>query len=256
MYFDTHAHYDDERFDNDRDKLLINLNKNGVEYIVNPAIDIKTSKFIINLSKKHNFIYTAVGIHPHEATTEKDSYIELNNLLKEDKVVAIGEIGLDYHYNFQEKNIQKDCFIKQLRIARESDLPVIIHDREAHGDIMEILHMNEFVGLKGIMHCFSGSKEMARELIKMGFYLSFGGAITFKNAKKSIEVIKEIPNDRILIETDSPYLTPVPNRGKRNDSSMLKYVVQKISEIKEIDVEKVCELTKNNAIKFFNISLK
>ncbi|MEN8906315.1 MAG: TatD family hydrolase [Clostridiales bacterium] len=253
MFFDTHAHYDSCDYESDRDELLLDINKSGVDIILNPSIDTKTSKTIIEMSKKYDFIYVGVGIHPHEATIDEQEFEVIRELINHDKVVAIGEIGLDYHYNFKDIETQKKCFKEQLKIAIEFGLPVIIHDREAHKDILDILKSDEFRGLKGVMHCYSGSIEMAKELLDLGYYLSFGGSITFKNAKKALEVIEYMPENKILIETDSPYLSPVPHRGKRNDSRKLEFIAEKIADIRKRDYNYICEITMKNGKKLFSI---
>ena len=250
-YFDSHAHYDDEKFDIDRDEILSSMNINSVSYIINAGTNIKTSKFSIELTKKFEFIYAAVGIHP-ENVAENEDISEIKRLASQNKVVAIGEIGLDYYYDSSNKDIQKDYFIRQLILANEMNLPVIIHDRDAHGDIVNILKEHS-INKKGVIHCYSGSLETAKILLNMGFYLGFGGTLTFNNAKSAPEVLKYTPLDKILIETDSPYLAPTPFRGKRNNSMYLKYVVEKIAELKNIRPEEIAQTTMDNAKKLFNI---
>lgn len=249
--FDTHAHYDDEQYDEDRENLLLSMNENGVKYIVNQSVDIKTSNFSISLAEKFPYVYAAVGIHP-EDVDKSENVDEIKRLASHEKVVAIGEIGLDYHYTKLNKDIQLDYFKKQLILANEANLPVVIHDRDAHGDTLDTLKSIK-VKKGGVLHCFSGSVEMAKELIKLGYYLGFDGPITFKNAQTSIDVIKYAPIDRILVETDSPYLTPEPFRGKRNNSMYLEYVINKIAEIKGLEPNEIGEITMNNAKKLFKI---
>lgn len=252
--FDTHAHVTDERFQYDRGEMLEQCFAAGVEYIVCPAVDRKTSEAAIQMSKEYPQIYAAVGVHPHEAkdVTEED-YVQFKKwALEEEKVVAIGEIGLDYYYDFSDREKQKEVFIRHLHLAREVDLPIIIHDRDAHGDVMEILR-TEGKGVRGIFHCYSGSYEMAKEAIKMGFYISFSGTVAFPKSTKLKEVARQIPLDKILIETDAPYLTPPPFRGRRNQPSYTQYVAEEIAKLKGMDVEEFAEITLENAKKCFKI---
>ena len=252
MYFDSHAHYDDEKFDLDRVELLDSLKEKGVSYVVNAAADMSSAETSIKLAQEYNFIYAAVGVHPHDAENMKDSdLLTLKEMSKHKKVVAIGEIGLDYYYDFSPKEAQRKWFIEQLKLAKQLDLPVIIHSRDACQETFEIIRES---GVKnGVIHCFSGSKEMAQEYVKRGFYIGIGGSLTFKNAKKTVEVVETISLDNIVIETDAPYLTPVPHRGKRNDSSYLSYVVEKIAEIKNTSAEDVARITMKNAKDLFGI---
>jgi len=252
MYFDTHAHYDDEQFDHDRQTLLNNIHESGVELVVDPGCDIETSKKAISIAQQFNFVYAAVGFHPHEASSfEEGSIDELTQLLSMPKVVAIGEIGLDFHFDFSPRDIQRKVFIAQMELAERQKKPVIVHDREAHGECLEIV--KSFPNVTGVFHCYAGSAEMAQQLVSMGWSLSFTGAITFKNARRAIETIEVVSLDRIMIETDSPYLAPVPNRGKRNDSSNLPYVVDVIAKIKNLEPEEVARITLENGKRFFNI---
>jgi len=251
-YFDSHAHYDDTKFDEDRDELLSSLPINSVSHVINNSINYNTSLFSIKLSKKYDYIYAAIGVHP-ENVDEKDSLEKIKELANNEKVVAIGEIGLDYYYTTSNKELQKEYFENQLKLANELKLPVIIHDRDAHNDILTTLKSHP-VDKSGVIHCYSGSLEMAKLFINMGYYLGFGGTSTFSNAKTVVEVLKYMPLDKILIETDSPYLAPVPFRGKRNNSMYLKYVVEKIAEIKNSTPEEIAEITSNNAKKLFNIN--
>lgn len=252
MYFDSHAHYDDEQFDEDREILLEGMQKNGVDLIVNVAADMKSSYTSIELAKKYPFIYCSVGVHPHDVEhLTMDNIEELRKLSSYEKVVAIGEIGLDYYYDLSPRELQRKWFKEQLELAKTLNLPVIIHSRDASQETFDIIIES---GIKeGVIHCFSGSLELAREYVKRGFYIGVGGSSTFKNARKTVEVVEGIDLSHILIETDSPYLTPVPNRGKRNDSSNLVHVVQKISEIKDIPTDEVCKITMENAKKLFRI---
>lgn len=249
--FDTHAHYDDVAFDSDRDELLASMPKNNVKYIINQGTDVETSRFSVSLSEKYPYIYAAVGIHP-EDVDKKESVNDIRELAKHKKVVAIGEIGLDYHYDNTNKELQLNYFKEQLGLANDVDLPVVIHDRDAHKDTLDTLKSIKIKNT-GVIHCFSGSLEMAKELIKLGYYLGFDGPITFKNAKTAIDVLQYTPVDRILIETDSPYLTPVPFRGKRNNSMYLVHVINKIAEIKGLLPEEIAKATMDNAKTLFKI---
>lgn len=250
MYFESHAHYDDERFDEDRDILLASFPAEGIETVVNASSDIKSSKASIALSEKYPFFYAAVGVHPHEVENITEADIdELRELSKHPKVVAIGEIGLDYYYDLSPRDLQRHWFKRQLELADELKMPVIIHSRDAAQECFDIIKNSNV--RNGVIHCYSGSAEMAEEYIKMGFYIGVGGSLTFKNNKKGVETVERIPIEKILIETDSPYLAPVPYRGKRNDSRLLKYVVERISQIKNIPENDICNITKNNAQNLF-----
>lgn len=253
MYFDTHAHYTDEAFDTDRDKLLRDVHEWGVEYIVNAGNDYDTSAASLRLANVYPFVYAAVGWHPEDSESFDDetSPALIREWCGNAKVRAVGEIGLDYHYDTPGRDIQRRVFARQMELAEELSLPVVVHDREAHADCMDIVR--SFPGVTGEFHCFSGSAEMAAELLKMGWYLGFGGVITFKNARRAIEALRICPMDRILIETDSPYLAPVPNRGKRNDSLNLKYIAEKIAEIKGVTAEQAARQTLKNGRNFFGI---
>lgn len=252
MYFDTHAHYDDSAFDEDRDSLLNSLHSSAVECIINLGCDVKSSQTAAELAQRFSFIFFAAGIHPENLADLNDTgIIEIENLASHPKCVAIGEIGLDYYWDTSQKELQKDVFRAQCELALRLDKPVIVHDREAHADSFETV--NSVPGLRGVFHCYSGSAEMARELLKQGWYLGFDGPVTYKNARKTIEVLEICPLDRILIETDSPYLSPVPMRGKRNDSSNLKFIVEKIAEVKGIGIEELSGITSENARRLFGI---
>ena len=249
--FDTHAHYDDERFDGDRDELLASLPGQGVCGVVNAASDLAAARRSIALAERYPFFWAAAGIHPHEAADAPLGWEdELRDLLEHPRVVALGEIGLDYHYDFSPRETQRALFERQLRLAKEKDVPVVIHDREAHEDALRLLQ--EFRP-RGVVHCFSGSVEMARELLRRGWYLGFDGPITYKNAVKALDVIAACPTDRMLLETDSPYLSPVPNRGKRNDSRNLPYIAARIAEIKGMTTEEVAEVTLQNGKQLFGL---
>ena len=252
MYFDSHAHYDDERFDEDRYELIEKIHAEGVDYIVNAAADIPSCYTSLALAEKYPFVYCSIGVHPHDAKTLDDEKLEeLKKLAQKNKVVAIGEIGLDYYYDASPREEQRKWFKAQLEMAKELNLPVIIHSREACQETFDIIMAS---GVKeGVIHCFSGSRELAKEYVKKGFYIGIGGSLTFKNARKAVEVVEAIGLENILIETDAPYMTPVPHRGKRNDSSYLEHVVAKIAEIKGITVDEVGEKTCENAKKLFRI---
>lgn len=253
MLFDTHAHYDDERFDGDREALLAGMPEKNVGLIVNPGCDISSSRTAVALSESFDFVYAAVGIHPENCGDFEPGMIDrLRQMSKNPRVVAIGEIGLDYYWaENPPRELQQEVLRRQLRLAEELGLPVIIHDRDAHGDTLEIVR--EFPRVRGVFHCFAGSAEMARELIKMGWMLSFNGTVTFKNAKKAPEVIAAVPLEKLMIETDAPYLTPVPHRGERNDSSYVRLVAEKIAQIKGLTPEEVEKATWENGRRFFGV---
>lgn len=233
---DSHAHYDDEAFNEDREAVFDEIRKNGVIGVLNCAASYDSLKSTDKLTREYDFIFGALGIHPENANDMKENTLEeiKEYISKNDKIVAIGEIGLDYYWEENPpKEIQKEVFRRQMNLAREFHLPVIIHDREAHQDTLEI--MKEFPEVTGVVHCFSGSVEFAKECIRLGYYIGFTGVVTFKNAKKVVSVVKEIPIDKILVETDCPYMAPEPNRGKRNKSDYIEYIITRIAEIKEID---------------------
>lgn len=252
MYFDTHAHYDDGAFDADRDSLLASLPEAGVTLVIDPGCDVPSSEKAIALAGQYPHVYAAVGIHPEELGRMQAGNLEkIEVLCENDKCVAVGEIGLDYYWDDTHKEEQKALFIEQLELARRHELPVIIHDREAHGDCLDIVR--RYPQVRGVFHCYSGSKEMAEELLRRGWYLGFDGPITYKNARKAIEVLEICPLDRLLIETDSPYLSPVPRRGKRNDSRNLQYIAEKIAELKGLGCEEVAKISMENGRRLFNI---
>ena len=254
MLFDTHAHLDDKRFDDDRDELIRGLPERGVSRVITPGIDVDSSKKCVDLADKYDIVYAGVGIHPHEASKLEDNYLDqLRTMAQNKKVVAIGEIGLDYYYDFSPRDIQKQRFIEQIELAAELKLPIIIHNRDSHEDMLNILREHKDLINGGVMHCFSGSWEMAKIVLDLGLYISLAGPVTFKNAKKPVEVAKNVPLDRLLIETDSPYLTPVPYRGKRNDPGHVALVAEKIAEIRGITVEEVGRMTTENALNLFKI---
>ena len=255
VLFDSHAHYDDKRYDMDRDEILTGMPAMGVGYILNAASGIESAQKSVELAHKYDYIYAAAGIHPHEAARAPEGFdAVLEGFFSDKKVVAVGEIGLDYHYDFSPRDVQKDVLTKQLALAVKVKKPIIIHDREAHRDILDLIKPCANVLNSGVFHLFSGSVEMAREVLDMGFYLSFGGAVTFKNARKPIEVISYMPLDRLLLETDCPYMTPEPYRGKRNDSSYIILVAEKVARIRNMTVTEIAEITANNAKRLFNIS--
>ena len=252
MYFDTHAHYDSSKFDSDRDEILAALPENGVTLVVDPGDNTERSKRAVALAHRYPFVYAAVGWHPEEAEDwGEESLNEIRALAHDEKVVAIGEIGLDYYWDKTYLEKQKTMFRAQIELALEMDLPIIVHDREAHGDCLEIVRY--YPELRGVFHCFSGSAEMAKELLKCGWYLGFDGPITYKNAVKALDVIRVTPMDRILLETDSPYLAPVPNRGKRNDSRNLQYIAAVIAREKGLELETVAAMTMENGKRLFAI---
>lgn len=249
--FDTHSHYDDEKFNPDREMLLSNLQSQGVSNVVSCGCDIETTQFNFDLAQKYDFMYFAAGFHPEclEGASLEDLEI-IKKFAQNKKCVAIGEIGLDYHWMSSTKKVQKEFFTSQIELAAALDLPVIVHDREAHGDTLDIL---KTIKPKGVVHCFSGSKEMAREIIKLGMYIGLNGVVTFNNARKSLEVVRDIPLDRLVLETDCPYLAPVPHRGKRNDSTLIPFVAKKIAALLEMDVQELLNITNENAKKLYNL---
>lgn len=254
MIFDTHAHYDDEKFDEDRDELLKSLADAGVGTVVDAASTIDSCHQIIELIDKYPFLYGTLGIHPSECKDMTEDDLDwLRQQLKNPKIVAIGEIGLDYYWPEPDHDIQKKWFEKQLELAKETDMPVVIHSRDAAEDTLKMIKMAQLPPKSVDIHCFSYSKEMAREYLNMGYYLGVGGVVTFKNAKKLKEVVEYAPIENILLETDCPYLAPEPNRGKRNSSLNLEYVVDKIAELKNMDREDVISITEKNAQEFYRI---
>lgn len=249
--FDTHSHYDDEKFNPDREDLLKSLQSQGVSLAVSCGCDIETTQFNFDLAQEYDFMYFAAGFHPEclEGASLEDLKI-IEKFAKNKKCVAIGEIGLDYHWMSSSKQVQQDFFEVQIDLAKKMDLPVIVHDREVHGDTLDILKNTK---PKGVVHCFSGSKEMAREIIKLGMYIGLNGVVTFSNARKSLEVVKEIPLDRLVLETDCPYLAPVPFRGKRNDSSLIPHIAEKIGSVLNMDTQELLNITAENGKRLYNI---
>ncbi|AUS95151.1 hydrolase TatD [Clostridium thermosuccinogenes] len=255
MLFDTHAHFDDERFDDDRDEVIRKAHESGVSYILNASSDMDSSRKSMALADKYDFIYAAVGVHPHSAGEMKEDDLEiLAGYASHPKVVAIGEIGLDYYYDNSPRNVQKYWFARQIRLAREVGLPVVIHDRDAHEDTLAIIKAEGASEVGGVFHCYTGSVEMAKEVLKNNFYIALGGAVTFKNARKLLDVAKFVPEDRLLIETDCPYMTPEPYRGKRNDSGYVRLVAEKIAELRGVTFEEIAQITAQNARRLFKIT--
>lgn len=254
MIFESHAHYDDKRFDDDRDRLLSSMPDHNIGTIINVGSDIDGLRQSVELSEKYSFIYAAVGIHPSDIDDLNEAVmLEIEELAKRPKTVAIGEIGLDYYWEKDKdrRQAQKAWFEKQLNLAKRAGLPVIIHSRDAARDTFDILKNAAGEGIKAVVHCYSGSPEMAEDYVRMGFYLGVGGVVTFDNAKALKETVERVPIENILIETDSPYLTPSPFRGQRNDSTFLPYVIKEISKIKNITEDEVIEVTEKNAKKLF-----
>lgn len=252
MIFDTHAHYTDEDFNPDRDEVIAAIKNANVGLIMNSSSDEESSARAVELAEKYPFIYASVGWHPHDAKTFTEASAEkIRNWCKNPRVRAIGEIGLDYYYDLSDRIIQQDVFKRQLELAKELNKPVVIHDRDAHEDCMKLLR--QFPEVAGEFHCYSGSAQMAKEILERGWYLGFTGVITFKNARKAIEVLEMCPLDRILIETDCPYLAPVPHRGKRNDSRLLVHVIEKIAQVKGISTDEVERISAENGKRFFGI---
>ncbi len=254
MFIDSHAHLDDERFDEDRKALIESLKENKIELVINIGYDIGSSRASVDLAKEYENIYAVVGVHPHDAQDVSEDYLEeLKELSQEEKVVAIGEIGLDFYYDNSPRDIQRKVFLDQLELARQLDLPVVIHTRDANQETFEILKEAQAKGTRGVLHCYSGSPEMALEYIKLGYYISLGGPVTFKKARVPKEVAKVVPLDKLLIETDCPYLTPEPFRGRRNEPKYVAYTAEVIAEIKGISIEELVEATSRNTKNVFGI---
>ena len=254
MIFDTHAHYDDEAFDADREELLTGLPAAGIGTAVNIASSVKSIDDCLQLAHRFPHIYCALGIHPEHCADLTDALLnEIRDKLSDDKALAVGEIGLDYYWPQPDRELQRYWFARQIQLAREADLPVVVHSREAAADTMRIMKENLADKVGGVVHCYSYSADLAKEFVKMGFYIGIGGVVTFKNAKKIVEVAREIPLERILLETDCPYLAPVPYRGKRNSSMYLPYVVARIAEIKGVAEEEVISVTESNARNMYRL---
>ena len=253
MLFDSHAHLDDDKFCDDREEIINGLKNSGVSYVVNVGADYETSLNSVNLSAKYDFIYASVGVHPYDAKTVTDDLMDkFRSMVKENKkIVAIGESGLDYSYEETDKEAQKDAFIKHIKLADELGLPIIVHNRDSHKDMLDILMQHK--PQKAIIHCYSGSLEMAKILVKMGYYISFSGTVTFKNAKNLKEAAKWVPLENLLIETDCPYLSPEPERGTRNNPTKVRYTAEVIAELKGVTFEEVAQKTLENAKRVYNI---
>lgn len=257
--FDSHAHYDDEKFDQDREEIIQKIYDSGVEKFISAGYSLESSKRAIDLADKYEFIYTTVGISPNDVKQALEETIEdikkLEDIItrkENDKIVGIGEIGLDYYWNKENKEIQKQAFIMQIELANRLNLPITIHTREAVSDTLEILKQHP-VQQKGVFHCCPLNRELVKEALKLGFYISFAGPVTFKNSKNAQEIAEMVPNDRMLIETDSPYLAPEPVRGTRNDSRNVRYIAEKIANIKSLSTEEIAEITYQNTLKIFKI---
>lgn len=254
--FESHAHYDSSQFDEDRKEMLLSLPDKGVGTIINVGATVKSIDEVPALAEEIPHVYAAVGVHPDEVGgLNEEIFAHMKWQCKKEKVVAVGEIGLDYYWDNESHDVQKHWFIRQLDLARELDLPVIIHSRDAAADTMEVMKTHA-AGLKGVIHCFSGSAEMATEYVKMGFHIGVGGVVTFKNGKKLKEVVEKIPLKNILLETDCPYLAPVPYRGKRNSSEYISYIAEEIANIKGVTYEEVLRVTEENGKKLFGIGIK
>lgn len=256
MIFDTHAHFDDERFNEDRDELFENMQNSGVAGIVNVGATLQGCYDSVDLSMKYPFVYSAVGIHPNEVLIleeNEDNFSRLKEMAVKEKVVAIGEIGLDYYWDEPDREIQKKWFRRQIGLAKELGKPINVHSRDAAADTLSIIKQEEAKKVGGIIHCFSYGVEIAREYIDLGFYLGIGGVVTFKNSKKLKEVVDFLPTDRIVVETDSPYLSPEPFRGTRNNSEKIRYVLESIAQIKGLTYEEIEEITYDNALRVYGI---
>ncbi len=252
MIFESHAHYDDEAFDEDRDELLSGLKEKGIGCVMNISSSLSSVRTTLALAKKYPFVYAAVGIHPTDTgELDEENFEWLKKQCREEKVLAVGEIGLDYYWDNVDRDIQKKWFARQLALANEVKLPVVVHSRDAAKDTLDVMKAAEAVGKRGVIHCFSYTKESAREFLDMGYLIGVGGVVTFQNAKKLKECVEYLPMDAILLETDSPYLAPVPYRGKRNCSLYLPYVVAEIARIKGVSEEEVIEITEENAKRLF-----
>ena len=255
MIFETHAHYDDKAFDEDRENLLLELYQNGITTIINVSSDLASINRTLSLAEKYPYIYGAVGVHPSDSgELTEETFLELTKACQHEKVVAVGEIGLDYYWQEPEKKIQKKWFERQLLLAQEVSLPVIIHSREAAKDTLDMMRALHAEKSGGVIHCFSYSKEMAAEFLKLDYYFGIGGVVTFQNAKKLREAVAYIPIDKLLLETDSPYLAPVPNRGKRNNSGNIPYIAQEIAQIKGVSYEEIIAATRQNSERLFGVS--
>lgn len=254
MLIDSHAHLDDERFDRDRDELIKTLGKNGISTVINIGADLPSSIKSVKLSEQYDNIYAAVGVHPHSASEMDEGTIEvLKAFSSREKVVAIGEIGLDYYYDNSPRDVQRTWFKRQMKLAKEVNLPIVVHSREANQETFDMIKAESDGKLTGVIHCYSGSVELMKEYIKLGYYISLGGPVTFKNAKTPKEVAKVVPIDRLLVETDSPYLTPEPHRGKRNEPLYVRHVAAMIAELRGMTIEELARATSENTKRLFNL---
>lgn len=255
LIFDSHAHYDDTAFDEDRDVLLAGLKEAGIGNVVDISANLKDLPRILELTKKYDFIYASAGVHPCDVyELEEADLAKIEEALDDPKTAAVGEIGLDYHYDDTDKAKQKDWFIRQIDLAKRKGYPLVIHSRDAAQDTFDIMKSEKAEDAGGVIHCFSYEKEMAKRYLDLGYYIGVGGVITYKNARKLVEVVEYMPMERLLLETDCPYLCPVPFRGKRNDSRMLKYVISRVSEIKKISEEEVIRVSADNACKMYRLN--
>ena len=253
MIFDTHAHYDDDQFDNDREELLATLPEQGVSTVVNVGASLNGCRASMEFAKKYPYFYAAVGVHPDACgELNEETFAELEKWCQEEKVVAIGEIGLDYHWDVEPREVQKEWFIRQIGLARKYNLPINVHSRDAAEDTFQLIKEHA-QGLKGIIHCFSGSKELAVEYVKLGFHIGVGGVVTFKNGKKMKQVVEAVPIERIVLETDCPYLAPEPYRGKRNNSSYIRHMAEEIANLKNMACEEVLAQTEKNAKEVYGL---
>lgn len=250
---DSHAHYNDEKFDEDREDVLKSVYNEGITTIINAGYSLESSKKAIEIAQKHEFVYATVGVSPNDIENLPNDYLEqLENMAKNEKIVAIGEIGLDYYWNKENKNLQKQVFENQIKLASKLELPIVIHTREAVMDTLEILK-NASTTPKGVFHCCPLNIELVKEALKLGFYISFAGPITFKNSKNAKDIIELVPTEKMLVETDSPYLSPEPVRGTRNDSRNIKYIVQKIADVKQVPIEDLADIIQKNLKNIFKI---
>lgn len=254
MLFDSHSHIDASQFDHDRELVIKRARLNDVSFILNPGADFESSLKAVEIAEAHDFIFAAVGVHPHDAETMDEQMLALLEAMAKKPVVkAIGEIGLDYYRDLSPRDIQKKWFIEQIRMAKRLKLPVIIHDRDANDDVLRILKEENAFETGVLMHCYSGSRELATQYVKLGAYISIAGPVTYKNARKTIEVVEAVPLDRLMIETDAPYLSPEPYRGKRNEPMYVKHTCQKMAMLKGISYEEMASITLENAKRFFKI---
>ena len=252
--FDSHCHLENGRFEADLPEVMARMKDAGVNRCILAGSDMETSEQIVALTKEHAHVYGVVGIHPHDAKTWTDDCAQrIADWTKEERIVGVGEIGLDYYYDHSPRDVQKEVFVKQLLLARQLDMPAVFHVRDAHGDVLDLLRANRSQLPAGVVHCYSGSVESAREYLDMGFYISFAGPITFKNANKLLDVAKYVPQDRILVETDSPYLAPVPMRGRRNEPTFVQYVAQTVAELRGISAEEMAQAAFENTCRLFGI---